>query len=366
MLMRVSPDAKHSHPRIGVMIPKFRNSSLAMHRRAIFLVAAAALSTQTPSANSQQTGASRPASTAISAATGSPTSSAAVEDWDDLSLHGKSLASEPVIVGQIDTTPEFVRELVRVQWRGGDPIDLYIIRPPGVAKPHVIVYLYGYPGEAVRFLNSGLCKTVTAGGYAAVGFSSMLTGQRYHNVPMKDWFVSELPRTLVGTTHDVQMVLNYLAQRGDFDLSRVGIFGEGSGGTIGLLEASVDPRIGAVDVLDPWGDWPTWLASSHLVPESERPQYLAPAFLKSIAPFDPVSVLPKLTNLSLRLQQDLWEDDMTPPLSARRIAAALPAGADLSRYKDRQEYLDKVGSNGKMLDWMYAHLNASTVPKTAP
>jgi len=73
---------------------------------------------------------------------------------------------------------------------------------------------------------------------------------------MKEWFVSDLEHSLVGTTHDVQMVINYLASRGDFDMSRIGIFGEGSGGTIALLAASVDARIKAVDVLDPWGDWP--------------------------------------------------------------------------------------------------------------
>jgi hypothetical protein len=283
----------------------------------------------------------------------------ASEQWDDLSLHGKPLPSEPAIVGQVDARPSFTRELIRVQWRHSDPIDLYIVRPVGVAKPPVVVYLYGYPGEAVRFLNDSLCQTVTRGGFAAVGFSSMLTGQRYHDVPMKEWFISDLPKALVGTTHDVQMVLNYLAQRGDFDLSRVGIFGEGSGGTIALLTASVDPRIKAVDVLDPWGDWPSWLAASRLVPDAERADYLKPLFLQSVAPFDPVVVLPTLARLPLRLQQTEWDDSKTPAASRQRIASALPASAELATYKNQQEYIEKVGSNGKMLDWMHAHMPSS-------
>jgi cephalosporin-C deacetylase-like acetyl esterase len=183
---------------------------------------------------------------------------------------------------------------------------------------------------------------------------------------MKEWFVSDLEHSLVGTTHDVQMVLNYLAQRGEFDLSRVGMFGEGSGGTIALLAASVDRRIKAVDVLNPWGDWPAWLGASLLVPAAERSDYLKPAFLASVAPLDPVTVLPKLTHLPLRLQQNMWDDTTTPTNSREGIAAALPVNASLAQYRDEQDYFEKVGNNGKMLDWMYAHLPSSTQQNTSP
>jgi hypothetical protein len=281
-------------------------------------------------------------------------SASSVEHWDKLSLRDNDLHPDPPLLGQTDTFPDFTRELLRVQWRRGDPIDLYIVRPPGVSKPPVILYLYGYPGEAVRFLDSNFCRTVTKNGFAAVGFSSMLTGQRYHDVPMKQWFVSDLEHSLVGTTHDVQMVLNYLEGRGDFDTSRIGVFGEGSGGTIALLAASVDVRIKAVDVLNPWGDWPSWLLSSRIVPSAERSEYLAPAFLRSIAPLDPVVILPKLTRTALRLQQNLWDSRYTPAVSRDRIAAALPPTAKLAQYKDVNDYLEKVGTNGKMLEWMWS------------
>jgi hypothetical protein len=286
-------------------------------------------------------------------------SASSVERWDRLSVHESTLHADPPLSGQIDNFPGFTRELLRVQWRGGDPIDLYIVRPEGVVKPPVILYLYGYPGEAVRCLNSGLCTTVTKNGYAAVGFSSMLTGQRYHDVPLKEWFVSDLQHSLVGTTHDVQMVLNYLADRGDFEMTRVGLFGEGSGATIAVLAASVDPRIKALDLLNPWGDWPGWLQSSSLVPDAERADYLKPAFLDSVASLDPVTVLPKLTALPVRLQQNLWDVTKTPAAARQRIAAALPPNAQLVQYKDEQEYFDQVGSKGKMLEWMYANLQTS-------
>jgi hypothetical protein len=238
----------------------------------------------------------------------------------------------------------------------------------------VVLYLYGYPREAVRFLDPNFCKTVTKNGYAAIGFSSRLTGQRYHDVPMKEWFVSDLRQSLVGTTHDVQMVLNYLAERGDFDMLRVGIFGEGSGGTIALLAASTDPRIKAIDVLDPWGDWPSWLSGSSAVPQDERADYAKPDFLKGIAPLDPLVVLPRLTSTPLRVQQTLWDSGAIPAASRDRIAASVPPRAQLARYRDIHDYSDKVGTNGKMLDWLYTSLapgadrsaaNSSTVAHQA-
>lgn len=297
-----------------------------------------------------------------------------IEKWDTLSLQGSDLRPDSPIMGQTDDFPEFTRELVRVQWRDGDPIDLYIVRPNAVSTPPVVLYIYGYPREAVRFLDPNFCKTVTKNGYAAIGFSSMLTGQRYHDVPMKEWFVSDLRHSLVGTTHDVQMVLNYLAGRGDLDMLRIGIFGEGSGGTIALLAASADPRIKAVDVLNPWGDWPSWLSGSRVVPQGERAGYTSAEFLKGIAPLDPVVVLPELTSTRLRVQQNLWDSGETPAASRDRIAASVPAGAQLAQYRDIHDYSEKVGTNGKMLDWMYTSLapvadrssvNSATVTRQA-
>jgi hypothetical protein len=39
--------------------------------------------------------------------------------------------------------PHYTLELLRVQWRADDPIDLYVMKPKGVKKPPVIMYLYG-------------------------------------------------------------------------------------------------------------------------------------------------------------------------------------------------------------------------------
>ena len=240
-----------------------------------------------------------------------------IEDWNVLALAPGSLHARAPLFGEKAVFPTYTRELVELQWRTGDPIDLYIIRPANVDKPPVVLLLYGYPSDTDRFRDDDYCKALAKRGFAAVGFVSALTGHRYHNRPMKEWFVSELPEALGKSVHDVQMILNYLSTRDDLDMKRVGMYGQGSGGTIAILSASVDARIKALDVLDPWGDWPDWMASSAQIPEDERPDYLTPQFLETAAPFDPVRWMPALRGRSFRLQQTLFSR-VTPEAARNR------------------------------------------------
>src|SRR5208282_1929546 len=147
------------------------------------------------------------------------------------------------------------------------------------------------------------------------------------------------------------MILNYLSTRGDVDMDRVGMFGQGSGGTIALLAAAVDPRIKALDVLDPWGDWPDWLAKSPRVPDEERANYLNPEFLKRVAPFDPVQWLPKLKTQFIRIQ-DVVDDPITPAICKKQIeSAAAQTTAQIVKY-DGAEALRNASSDGKLFRWI--------------
>jgi acetyl esterase/lipase len=211
------------------------------------------------------------------------------EDWSSLEVGVSNLEPMPPIVGEVDEEDTFTRLLVAVKWRLGDAIDLWIILPKGIKKPPAVLYLYNTDQDTARFRDNRWCDRVTSGGVAAVGFVSALSGPRFHDRPMKQWFVSELQESIGSTVHDVKFILDYLAQRGEVDMNRIGIFGEGSGGAIAILAAKADPRIKAVDTLDPWGDWPDFLAKSPVVlTDPNHADYLKPEFLKSVAPLDPV------------------------------------------------------------------------------
>ena len=253
--------------------------------------------------------------------------------------------------------PEYSKELVRGEWRAGDTVDFWIIRPEGVKKPPVILYLYSYPSTLDRYKNPEVCKFLTRNGFAAVGFVSALTSDRFVARPMKQWFISELQESLATTAHDVQFILNYLARRGDFDMARMGMFGDGSGASIAILAASADPRIKVLDLLDPWGDWPEWLAKSSLVPENERDDYLKPEFLKKVESLDPMNVLPTLNSRRVRLQhiQDL---KVTPPVVRARLEAAAPANVKIVHYQSTKAFMSDVASSGKGFDWIKEQLES--------
>lgn len=285
------------------------------------------------------------------------------EDWTTPALTTSNLKAVPPLIGYPSDFPGYTVELNQVQWRFGDPLDLYVIKPKGVKKPPVILYLYSYNYDTDVFKSEAWQRAVTEDGFAAVGFVTALTGHRYHDRPMREWFVSELQECLAISAHDVQMVLNYLASRDDLDMNRVGIFAEGSGATIAILASAADPRIQVVDAVAPWGDWPTWMATSPFVPQAERADYVKPEFLKKVAALDPVDWLPKVQAKKFRLQ-DATFDPTTPKTSKEKIRAAVPANTPVVIYNTPEE-LNAVRNHNKVMEWIQTGLRALPEPGTA-
>jgi hypothetical protein len=279
------------------------------------------------------------------------------EDWTSPALSGSHLLPVAPLAGFVDEThPGYTVQLLQLQWRWGDPIDVYVIKPKGIKNPAVILNLYGYPADTDPYKNEVFQNALTKDGFAVVGFVSALTGHRYHDRPMKEWFLSELQESLATSAHDVQMVLNYLATRGDLDMNRVGMFGQGSGASIALLASAVDPRIKVLDILDPWGDWPTWMATSPFVPEDEQANFVKPDFLKKAAVLEPIEWLPKVQAKKLRLQQNLFETD-TPKASKEKLRAAIPSGTPVVLYKTVGEF-NAAFPNSTNLEWIEHELHS--------
>jgi len=284
------------------------------------------------------------------------------EDWTTISL-AKSGLPVQAVGGILMTKSELpsgcTRELLRLEWRLGDPIDLYVIRPLGIEKPPVGVFLLNYSFDTSIFQNDYWCSQAKQNKLAIVGFGSALSWQRFHAPrPMKAWFVSELQEALSTSTHDVQMVLNYMETRKDLDMKHVGMYGQGSGGTIAILAAAADPRISVLDVTDPWGDWSNWLKGSKQIPEDERATYLNPEFLQKVANLDPVNYLPQLMVKSLRIQQ-VMDDPVTPPAAKEKIANAAPRPDEVVHYSDKNAQ-HKAVLLGGITEWLAKQLNPAT------
>jgi hypothetical protein len=286
------------------------------------------------------------------------------EDWTTPSLATSNLKLiRPV--GFVDSNhSNYTVDLLQLQWRKGDPLDLYVMKPKGVKNPPVVLYLFSYPEDTDVFRDPDFQSEVTKDGFAAICFVSALTGHRYHDRPMREWFISELQESLGKSAHDIQMILNYLAARGDLDLDRVGMFGQKSGASIAILASAVDPRIKVLDVLDPWGDWPTWMATSPFVPEEERPAYVKPAFLRKAATLDPADWLPKIQARKFRFQDAVFED-VTPKTAKEKLRAAAPSGTTFVFYRSGSEFDAAFPNKSLNLDWMKHELRMLPEPAVA-
>ena|SRR5215471_5515804 len=254
----------------------------------------------------------------------------------------------------------FLREYYRVQWRAKDPFDLYVIRPKGAAKTPVILFLPSYPDDTELFKNNKWCDLAVRGGYTVVGFVGAVTGHRTRYRLLKEWFVSEMPEALTSTTHDVQLILDYLATRGDLDMTRVGMYGTGSGGAIAVLASVVDSRIKVLDLLAPWGDWKDWLNES-VIPAEERAKYTKPEFVASVSALDPVTWLPKIQAKSLRIE-DIRGNKAMPDKAQEKLEAAAPEFALINQYGNGRAFL-ATQVPPSVLEWAKSQLAPDAKPQ---
>jgi len=278
------------------------------------------------------------------------------EDWTTPTLDRGIFSKEPPQLAARDLIPNagFIRERYFVNWRPKDPFDLYVIRPKGVAKPPVILTLYSFPDDTENFKNNAWCEAAVSHGYAVVGFVSAVTGHRIRYRMTKEWFVLDMQESLATTTHDVQLILDYLGTRGDLDMKHVGMFGVGSGGSVAILASAVDPRLVAVDLLGPWGDWSKWLAESKIVPDGERAPFQKKEFLDGVAPLDPVLWLPKSQAKALRLQ-NVRRNASIPDSAQEKLEAAAPEFAVVNQFGNGRAFLS-VQPPFATLDWIKEQL----------
>jgi hypothetical protein len=129
--------------------------------------------------------------------------------------------------------------------------------------------------------------------------------------------------------------------------------------------AAEDPRIKVLDVLDPWGDWPTWIATSPFVPDDERADYMKPEFFKKAATLETLEWLPKIQAKAFRFQQNVFEADTPKPIK-QKLREAAPHGTTFVQYQTMEEFKAAFPKSTN-LDWVKRQLKslpAETAPKT--
>jgi hypothetical protein len=285
------------------------------------------------------------------------------EDFTTPKLNTSTLEIKSALIGQKSQLSGCSLEVARVKWRPSDPVDIYICVPKGVEKLPVVIYLYGSPIYEKRYGDENWYGRTTNGGYATVAIFPAISGPRFHPPrPIRQNFLSQLPETLAMTAHDLQMVINYLSTRKDLnlDLDNIGVFATSFGATSTILAAAVDPRIKAIDLLNPWGDWPDWFA------KSEVPSFLAcddcgkPEFLQSLALLDPVKWIPALKTPHIRFRHFV-ENGETPRLSQDKMEAVAPKDAEIVRFENVTAF-NRSAVAGKTFEWIKAFVSDNQAP----
>jgi hypothetical protein len=137
------------------------------------------------------------------------------------------------------------------------------------------------------------------------------------------------------------MAISHAGLHEGLDTTGVGVYGEGSGATVAILAAAVDPRIQTLDLFDPWGSWPEWVASTTRIPEKERADYLKPEYLKKVAPLDPVKWFAQVKTQNIRLQ-NVRSSGETPSAVQKQIEATAPSSAQVKVHENTDAFLAAV------------------------
>lgn len=278
------------------------------------------------------------------------------EDFAELTLKGSRFFPLKPVIGTVDNAPTagFIRERWQLMWRPADPLDLFVLLPKGVKKPPVILFLYTSPGNSNRFENEDWCNAATSQGFAAVGFLSSFTGDRLEHRPIGATFFDNMPEAIAGTAHDVQMILDYLKTRGDLDMEHVGMFGQGAGGAIAILASAADDRIKTLDLLNPWGDWPEFLATMPGPDAEGRKKITDPSFLAKMEPLEPMKWLPKVKAKSVRMQYVRGQRPMADGLQEKMEKAA-PESVSIIQYGDNPAFVPHA-MGGAIFSWIKLQL----------
>jgi dienelactone hydrolase len=138
----------------------------------------------------------------------------------------------------------------------------YLEVPENAEKPYpLIVLMHGWSGakenwwEESNYISGSEMRTaLLESGYAILAFDASAHGERSNEIdylhvnafedpaapPRRNYF--SIPEIVIQTVKDCRRALDYMEERGDVDMSRVGVLGYSMGGVNTMLLLAIEPR----------------------------------------------------------------------------------------------------------------------------
>jgi len=176
--------------------------------------------------------------------------------------YDKTVPLEGRVVRQWDQDKTLRQKIV---FRGAQGLLVpgYIEFPKTAEKPSpLVLLLHGWSGgkedwfQDDNYINGGVMrKALLDAGYAILALDAATHGERSHEIDHQDVNAFEDPKASarrnyftfaeisIQTVKDYRRVLDFVAERGEVDMSRIGLVGYSMGGMDSFYLLSVEPRI---------------------------------------------------------------------------------------------------------------------------
>ncbi|MFH1862723.1 MAG: hypothetical protein ABH878_07920 [bacterium] len=197
----------------------------------------------------------------------------------------------------VDSFQHFTQYHITFQSAHDETVTSYLFLPrPELFGPPpypAILYLHGYGGDKemdslyIEVLGNLLWTLEQP--YALMGLDAQYHGER--EVPDRDMYSLNFVQDrggLAQTIIDHRRAIDYLATRGDMDLSQIHVMGGSMGGILGGILIGAEPRIVAASLIVGGGDWTQLVALSALPPAYPMREALNHHYETLPRYFDPV------------------------------------------------------------------------------
>lgn len=222
---------------------------------------------------------------------------------------------------QTAETAQAIEERIEFDSPGGGRVAGLLIRPKGVERPPVILFLHGLGGS--KGDTRLAAPLAVQHGYAVLGLDAALHGDR--SAQGEGMFSPDLMRiklAFIQTVVDYRRALDYLATRQDVRADKVGLVGASMGAIMGTILTAVEPRVATALLLVGGGDWKKFVqASQHPAAAALLPILQIPEVARELAALDPVTYAPYISPRPVWLVNGR-QDEIVPALAADALHQA--------------------------------------------